>query len=86
MKLVDQVNEFGLPGDALATGGNKLAIPRIANASSKRKRDECPQYGMKIPIYQGRYPCSCPGCGQGLENGSVGPFMKPADKINKLLK
>jgi hypothetical protein len=48
MKLVDEIN--------------KLAIPRIANASSKKLKSDCPSCGTKLPTYQGRYPKDCPGC------------------------
>lgn len=58
MKLVDEVN---------------LLSPRIANASSKRMKSECPECGMKLPIYQGRYPESCPGCSCEFNRGTNDP-------------
>jgi hypothetical protein len=48
IKLVDEIN--------------KLLTPRQANAGTKNQKKECPGCGVKVPIYQGRYPGHCPGC------------------------
>lgn len=54
MKLVDEIN--------------KLLTPRSANASSKKMKSDCPSCGVKLPIYQGRYPNNCPGCDIKINN------------------
>ena len=44
----------------------KLLLPRVANSSSKKQKSDCPNCGMKLPIYKGRYPNNCPGCNDVL--------------------
>ena len=69
MKLVDEIN--------------KLAIPRIANASSKKLKSDCPSCGIKLPTYQGRYPKNCPGC--DCEIGEVLQGKTPDEQLDTIL-
>lgn len=36
----------------------------VLNALNKnRSRTVCPECGFPMPVYPGRYPSACPGCG-----------------------
>ena len=61
----------------------------MANAAKQIARS-CSSCGLKIPVYPGAYPKSCPDCGTALDTPSVGEQIElvkagvPASEVTKM--